>query len=100
MITPDPTFFCHECRNELVFEVKMGQRDSCPHCAADLHCCHNCQLHDRGAHNECSEIMSDYVPDKAKFNFCGYFKFIVGEREGRGQVDEAKAKLEALIAKK
>ena len=27
--------FCHKCKNELVFEVKMGRRDQCPHCGAD-----------------------------------------------------------------
>lgn len=100
MEIPDPTFFCHKCSNQLVFEVKMGHRDTCPHCAADLHCCLNCQLYDPGAHNSCSEIMSDYVPDTEKFNFCGYFKFIEGEREGGGKIDDAKAALDALFKKK
>ena len=100
METPDPTYFCYACHNELFFEVKMGFRDNCPHCAADLHCCKNCQFYDTGAHNNCREPTSDYVPDDEKFNFCGFFQFIEGEREGAGQVDEAKAKLEALFAKK
>ena len=100
METPDPKYFCWHCNNELVFEVKMGHRDNCPHCASDLHCCKNCQLYDPGAHNSCREPTSDYVPDKEKFNFCGWFKFIVGPREGAGKVDEAKAKLDALFKRK
>ncbi len=100
MLTPDPTFFCWKCNNELVFDVKMGFRDSCPHCMADLHCCKNCQLYDPGAHNSCRETTTDYTPDKEKANFCGFFKFIEGGREGNDQVAKAKLALEALFKKK
>jgi hypothetical protein len=99
-LTPDPKFFCYRCNHELVFEVKMGFRETCPHCASDLHVCKNCQLYDPGAHNSCRESTSDYVPDKEKANFCGYFKFVEGLREGNAQVDKAKAALEALFKKK
>ncbi|MEW5854427.1 MAG: hypothetical protein AB2A00_36970 [Myxococcota bacterium] len=99
-ITPDPQYYCWKCNNQLVFDVKMGYRDTCPHCATDLHSCRNCQLYDPGAHNSCKESTSDYVPDKEKFNFCGFFKLIDGQREGNAQVDKAKAALEALFKKK
>ena len=29
-------FFCHKCRNELVFDVKMQRRDACTHCGATV----------------------------------------------------------------
>ena len=96
----EPKFSCWKCHNELVFEVKMGFRDNCPHCAADLHVCRNCHLYDPGAHNSCRETTADYVPDKEKFNFCGHFKFIDGLRGGNEEVDKAKAALEALFKKK
>ena len=100
MLTEDPKYYCYSCHNELIFEVKLGHRDACPHCAVDLHCCKNCELYDEGAHNNCQEPMSDYVPDSEKANFCGFFKFIEGEREGAGEVEEAMSKLEDLFKKK
>ena len=27
--------FCHKCKNELVFEVKLQRADTCPHCGVD-----------------------------------------------------------------
>lgn len=100
MPTADPTFYCHKCNNEHVFEVKLGFRETCQHCAADLHCCKNCQLYDPGSHNSCRESTSDYVPDKEKANFCGYFNFIEGAREENKEVAKAKAALDALFKKK
>lgn len=96
----DPKFYCYKCNNELVFEVKMGFRETCHHCAADLHVCKNCQLYDPGSHNSCRESQSDYVPDKEKANFCGYFKMVEGAREENKEVAKAKSALEALFKKK
>jgi hypothetical protein len=96
----EPKFFCHKCNNELVFDVKMGFRETCHHCAADLHVCKNCQLYDPGAHNGCRESQTDYTPDKEKANFCGYFKFVEGAREANKDVQKAKAALDALFKKK
>lgn len=92
--------FCQKCRNELVFEVKMGRRDVCPHCGADLHVCKNCEHWDPGAHNQCREKIAEHIPDREKANFCSFFAFKNGEAaDDRAQLD-AKAKLAALFAPK
>ena len=52
-------YYCHSCGDEQIFEVKVGikvgRRDSCPHCGADLHVCKNCQHFDPNVHNQCRE---------------------------------------------
>ena len=58
---------------EIVFEVKMQRADQCPHCAADLHCCKNCEHWDIAAHNQCKEHIAEYIPDREKANFCTFF---------------------------
>jgi hypothetical protein len=81
-------------------EDKVKRGDLCPHCRMDMRSCKNCQYHDPGAHNECSETISEYVPDKERANFCGMFRAFQGEREPQEDVVSAKAKLEALFKKK
>jgi hypothetical protein len=93
--------FCHKCRAELVFEVKMQRTDACPHCGADLHACKNCEHWDPGAYNECKEHISEYVPDREATNRCTFFSFRSGApEETKTRVDASKSKLEALFKKK
>ena len=58
--------FCHKCKNELVFEVKLQRADTCPHCGVDMHCCKNCEYWDISAHNQCKEHIAEYIPDREK----------------------------------
>ena len=90
---------CHSCKSEIVLDphAPLGVRDDCPDCYADLHCCLNCVLHDPGAHNQCRETTADFVRDRAKFNFCGHFKFKDGESDVDDGVADARAKLDALF---
>ena len=77
----------------------MQRTDLCPHCGADMHCCKNCQFHDSHVHRQCTEHISEYVPDKEKMSHCTFFTF----REGQGQrpdLDKARSKLDALFKKK
>lgn len=93
--------FCHKCKQEIVFEVKMQRADQCPHCAADLHCCKNCDYWDPSAYNQCKEHIAEYIPDREAANRCTFFTFRSGAPEdNRGKQDAAKAKLEALFKKK
>jgi hypothetical protein len=99
--------FCHKCKAEIVFDVKMQRADACPHCAADLHSCKNCEHWDPSAYNECKEHIAEHVPDREAANRCTFFTFADANRDGRGtsedpsrKVDDAKAKLEALFKKK
>lgn len=78
-------------------EDKVKRSDECPHCRTDMRSCKNCQFWDPGAHNECSETISEYVSEKERGNFCGMYRAFQGEREPGEDVDAAKAKLEALF---
>jgi hypothetical protein len=78
---------------------KIGRKDECPHCHKDMHSCKNCHYYEPGAHNECSETISEYVPDKDKANFCGMFRAFEGERTAPVDMNAAKAKLQALFNK-
>jgi hypothetical protein len=93
----EKTWFCHDCRGDLALEGRVGFRESCHHCEADLHACLNCELYDPGAHNNCREPTADYVSDTAKRNFCGHFSFISGERAGEEAKDSALSALDALF---
>jgi hypothetical protein len=85
--------FCHKCKNELVFEVKMQRRDNCPHCGADLQCCKNCEYWDPSAHNQCREKITEYIPDREAANFCTFFT--VQERRARHERGRAQGQGEA-----
>ena len=91
--------FCHKCKNELIFEVKLQRADTCPHCGVDLHCCKNCKFFDPYAHNGCRESSTLYEPDKEKANFCTYFVFKEGVVE-KADKAAAMSALDALFKKK
>jgi hypothetical protein len=93
--------FCHKCKNELFFEVKLQRADLCPHCGVDLHCCKNCEHWDISAHNQCKEHIAEYIPDREKANFCTFFTFKDGVPEDTSsRVATSRAKLDALFKKK
>jgi len=92
-------YYCWKCQNELIFEVKMQRTDLCPHCGADLHCCKNCEYWDPGAHKQCIEPISEYVPDKEKMNHCTSFKFSTKKGE-KVDVQKIKERFDALFKKK
>ena len=95
-------FFCWSCGNEQVFDVKVGvkvgRRDACPHCGADLHVCKNCRLYDPAIHNMCRETQAEFIRDREVANFCSHFDMAARDAAPReASVDAAKAKLEALF---
>ena len=95
-------YYCHACGNEQIFDVKVGvkvgRRDSCPHCGADLHVCKNCRLYDPNVHNQCREPEAAFIRDRAEANFCTHFDFRDAESwKQEAGVASAKAKLEALF---
>lgn len=93
--------FCHKCKDELFFDVKLQRADTCPRCAADLHCCKNCEHWDPSAHNQCKERIAEYIPDRERANYCTFFTFKNGLPEDRSaQVAQAKAQLDDLFKKK
>jgi hypothetical protein len=92
---------CHHCRKELDIGLKVGRRDTCPYCDADLHICLNCIFYDTVSYNQCRETQAERVVDKEKSNFCDYFNFrdsVHGESRKENK-DSAQDKLEALFKK-
>lgn len=90
---------CHACGAEVEIVTRVGRRDTCDACSADLHCCKNCRHHDPFAQNQCREPAADVVVrDRDSANFCDFFDFRDGKTE-KDPVAEAKAKLEALFRK-
>lgn len=78
---------------------KVKRSDECPHCRSDMRSCKNCQYYDPGAHNECREHISEYVPDKERANLCGMYTAYKGTRTAPVDLQSARAKLEALFKK-
>jgi hypothetical protein len=91
---------CSHCGRDIGALERVGRRDTCLHCGADLHCCLNCRFYDRAHHNQCREPQAERQVDKAVGNFCDYFQFQQGPRGPAPAVSDARARLDALFAKK
>ena len=92
---------CHHCGHDIGRVERVGRRDTCLHCNADLHCCLNCQFHDPAAENQCREPQAERQVDKTVGNFCDYFAY----RDGSAPIPvdtgaPARARLSALFERK
>lgn len=86
---------------ELAAGERVGFRDACPRCRADLHSCRNCRHHDPGARNQCREPASDPVADRERANRCDWFAAAEGTPRGAAPArDSARSALDALFRKK
>ncbi len=93
---------CAGCGREVEAggSMKIGFRDCCDHCGADLHSCHNCQHHDSAAYNECAEPGAERVSERDRANRCDWFS--PGEQAGgdsHASKGPALGNLEALFKK-
>lgn len=88
---------CYKCEEELVFDVKIGRRDTCPNCDAYLHSCRNCRFWSPTAHNQCLENQGEFIRDRETGNFCGHFHFRLMDEEIVDESANAKAKLDAMF---
>ncbi|MGH9351931.1 MAG: hypothetical protein ACRD2G_07205 [Terriglobia bacterium] len=70
------TCHCWKCGEAVVFApgARIGAREACPRCDADLHCCKNCDFYDPAKHNQCNESQAEWVRDKEAANYCDYFR--------------------------
>jgi hypothetical protein len=92
---------CHHCGSDIGATERVGRRDTCLHCSADLHCCLNCSFYAPAHDNQCREPQAERQVDKTVGNFCDYFSFRSGERRRHGDaMKPARDKLAALFAKK
>ncbi len=68
-------FSCNACKFAILLSSgeRVGYRDTCSACNADLHSCLNCAHHDPSAYNECRESSSERVADRERANRCDYF---------------------------
>lgn len=102
---PWPTVFrvhCFACDASLDLQSgqRVGFRDTCDRCGADLHVCRNCAHHDPAVYNECREPGAERVADRERANRCDWFS--PGDRAGgaaAGERDSARAALDSLFKK-
>ena len=87
---------CHACGSLVDLEVKIGRRDTCETCIADLHCCMNCRFYDVNA-DLCRENIMAYIKYRAQSNFCAAFEFKLTGPDQSDVVNDAKAKLSELF---
>jgi len=84
----------------MTFKERVGLREECPQCRADVHACRNCQFYDRSAYNECREPSAEVVREKDRANHCDYFQAGQGPGgKGPSKEDLLKA-AEALFKKR
>lgn len=78
---------CYACGRDvpLASGERIGFRDECPGCGADLHVCRNCAQHDPGAYNACREPSAERVSDAERANRCDWFA--PGGGGGEGDAD-------------
>ncbi len=89
---------CFSCGTKNPVMDRVGRRDECDKCGADLHVCKNCRFYDENAYNECREPSADVVREKEESNFCDYFEPGDGTFE-KDKRDDLLAQAEALFKK-
>ncbi len=92
---------CFACETtiELATGERIGFRETCDRCGADLHVCRNCRHHDPSAYNECRESSAERVSDRERANRCDYFEPGEGRGGGDGGRSKALGDLESLFKK-
>ena len=87
---------CHKCRKEVSIGPRVGRKDECPHCRADLACCLNCRFYDRSAPKQCRETMAELVREKDKANYCDFLLFTEAAAAGESVKDGETSSRKAL----
>jgi hypothetical protein len=93
---------CFACGAEraLASGERVGFRDTCDKCGADLHACRNCAHHDPSAYNECREPQTERVADRERANRCDWFAPAAGAAGAAASAQGgARARLDALFRK-
>ena len=54
--------------------LPLSRQDECPDCSVSLHVCRMCVYFDVSAVDQCREDDAERVVEKARPNFCDYFK--------------------------
>jgi len=86
--------YCHRCKKKLdLSNKKVGFKETCFFCEADLHVCKNCKFYQIGKPNDCLVPNTEYVSDREKNNYCEEFSF-------KEDLDKDLSKSKKDIAKK
>lgn len=91
---------CYRCGYSLeALTLPLSRRDECPECRVDVHVCRMCVYYDPDVPKACTEDDALEVNEKARANFCDYFKpsdavFAPGEMEAE---HAARAQLNSLF---
>ncbi|MGI9258845.1 MAG: hypothetical protein ACR2QQ_08415 [Gammaproteobacteria bacterium] len=91
---------CYRCGHSLeALTLPLSRRDECPGCRVDVHVCRMCVYYDPNVPKACTEDDALEVKEKARSNFCDYFKpsdavFEPGEMEAEVA---ARAQLDSLF---
>lgn len=101
MTAANADFFCFRCKTRNDIQERVGRKDTCAQCDADLHCCFNCRHYNPGAHNQCKESQAEWVKEKDRANYCDYFEPRRGTPGGEGssRTQDARARFEDLFKK-
>ena len=94
---------CFACGRavEVASGERVGFRDECERCGADLHVCRNCAHHDPAAYNECRESSAERVDDRERANRCEWFRPGTADARDRGEEHApARSALAALFKKR
>lgn len=95
---------CFACGAAIGFASgeRVGFRDACSRCGADLHACRQCAHHDAGAYNACREPQAERVADRERANRCDWFAPAAGGGATRDADPRAgaRAALDALFRKR
>ena len=84
---------------ELTADGRVGFRESCDHCGADLHICKNCRFYDPSAYNECRESSAERVTDSERANRCDWFSPAASGTERAAHPGKNLEALDALFKK-
>jgi hypothetical protein len=95
---------CVVCGADLGRPERVGRRDTCPRCSAELHACRQCRFHDPRADDGCREPQAERVLDPARANFCDYFSFSLADASapaaGAPDATAARAALDRLFERR
>ena len=93
---------CYACGREIAAAEKIRRSDECEGCGRDLRCCRNCRHFDPKVHNQCREVVAEWVADKERANFCDYFELDprrrpTPARDGKSAEELAREKFKKLF---
>lgn len=87
---------CYRCGESLErLSLPLARLDACPACSVDLHVCRMCVYYQPTAPDGCTEEDADVVTEKARANFCDYFRpspdafdgtLLTGDRRARADL--------------